>query len=355
MQVNALGPVPVKGLAEPVEVYELVGRQRRPHAPAGRRRAGLTRFVGATAELDTLRQALEQARRGHGQVVALVGEPGVGQVAPGLGVHPLAPHAGLADPGERARSRTARPPRTSRSSSCSSATSGSRTGRRAHDPREGDGQAADPGPGAGGQLSRRCSRCSMCPAEDSAWQTLDPRSGASAPSTRCKRLLLRESQVQPLLLVFEDLHWIDAETQALLDSLVESLPTARAAAAGQLPPGVPARLGQQDLLHPAADRSAAAPDERRRAARGAARRRTRARRRSSRCSLRDRGQPVLPRRERPHAGGDRRRWSGSAGRYRLARRPLDGFRCPATVQAVLAARIDRLTAGGQTACSRWRR
>jgi predicted ATPase len=39
-------------------------------------------------------------------------------------------------------------------------------------------------------------------------------------------VLLRESQVQPLLLVFEDLHWIDAETQALLDSLVESLPTA---------------------------------------------------------------------------------------------------------------------------------
>jgi len=40
-------------------------------------------------------------------------------------------------------------------------------------------------------------------------------------------LLLRESQVQPLLLVFEDLHWLDAETQALLDSLVGSLPTAR--------------------------------------------------------------------------------------------------------------------------------
>ena len=40
-------------------------------------------------------------------------------------------------------------------------------------------------------------------------------------------MLLRESHVQPLLLVFEDLHWIDSETQALLDSLVESLPTAR--------------------------------------------------------------------------------------------------------------------------------
>ena len=40
-------------------------------------------------------------------------------------------------------------------------------------------------------------------------------------------MLLRESQVQPLVLVFEDLHWIDTETQALLDSLVESLPTTR--------------------------------------------------------------------------------------------------------------------------------
>jgi predicted ATPase len=40
-------------------------------------------------------------------------------------------------------------------------------------------------------------------------------------------VLLHESQVQPLLLIFEDLHWLDAETQALLNNLVESLPTAR--------------------------------------------------------------------------------------------------------------------------------
>jgi predicted ATPase len=42
-----------------------------------------------------------------------------------------------------------------------------------------------------------------------------------------RRLLLRESQVQPLLVVFEDLHWIDAETQSALERLVESLPAAR--------------------------------------------------------------------------------------------------------------------------------
>src|SRR5262245_31511613 len=51
--------------------------------------------------------------------------------------------------------------------------------------------------------------------------------GASARSTRSSRVLLRESQVQPLVVVFEDLHWIDAETQALLDSLIECLPTVR--------------------------------------------------------------------------------------------------------------------------------
>src|SRR5439155_26171548 len=36
-----------------------------------------------------------------------------------------------------------------------------------------------------------------------------------------------ESQEHPLLLICEDLHWIDSETQALLDSLVESLSTVR--------------------------------------------------------------------------------------------------------------------------------
>src|SRR4029453_8340787 len=41
-----------------------------------------------------------------------------------------------------------------------------------------------------------------------------------------KRLLLRESRVQPLLLVVEDLHWIDGESQSVLDSMVESLPAA---------------------------------------------------------------------------------------------------------------------------------
>ena len=65
------------------------------------------------------------------------------------------------------------------------------------------------------------------PVEDAAWATFDPRQRRVATLDAVRRLLLRESQKQPLMLVFEDLHWIDAETQALLDGLIEALPTAR--------------------------------------------------------------------------------------------------------------------------------
>src|SRR5262245_61312953 len=79
VQVKALGPVAVKGLADPVEVFELVGAgstRTRLQAFATR---GLTRFVGRQAELEALRQALERAGSSHGQVLAVIGEPGVGK------------------------------------------------------------------------------------------------------------------------------------------------------------------------------------------------------------------------------------------------------------------------------------
>src|SRR2546427_1682792 len=72
VQVQALGPVPVKGLVEPVEVFELVGAsgiRRRLQAAAVR---GFTPFVGRQQELEALHQALVRAQTGHGQVIALV-------------------------------------------------------------------------------------------------------------------------------------------------------------------------------------------------------------------------------------------------------------------------------------------
>src|SRR5439155_25683126 len=79
VQVHPLGPVPVKGVDEAVEVFELVGAsaiRRRLQAAVAR---GLTRFVGRQTELAALHQALERAGAGHGQVVALLGEAGVGK------------------------------------------------------------------------------------------------------------------------------------------------------------------------------------------------------------------------------------------------------------------------------------
>ncbi len=65
------------------------------------------------------------------------------------------------------------------------------------------------------------------PVDEPAWQSLDPPQRRQRTLDAIKRLLVRESQIRPLLLVFEDLHWIDSETQVVLDVLVESLPAAR--------------------------------------------------------------------------------------------------------------------------------
>ncbi len=96
VHAKALGPMTVKGLSEPVDVYEVTGSgavRSRLQAAAARR------FVGRDAELAQLRRALEQARQGRGQVVAIVGEPGVGKsrlvflhsLLPGLESRPARP------------------------------------------------------------------------------------------------------------------------------------------------------------------------------------------------------------------------------------------------------------------------
>jgi hypothetical protein len=79
IEVKPLGPVPVKGMPEPVEIFELVRTEQvhsRLEASAAR---GLTPFVGRESEVDSLHQAMARAAAGHGQIVAVSGEPGVGK------------------------------------------------------------------------------------------------------------------------------------------------------------------------------------------------------------------------------------------------------------------------------------
>jgi len=65
------------------------------------------------------------------------------------------------------------------------------------------------------------------PIDEPQWQALDPPQRRQRLMDAIKHLLLRESQVQPLFLIVENLHWIDGETQVFLDSFVESLPATR--------------------------------------------------------------------------------------------------------------------------------
>src|SRR5262249_5106772 len=76
---KSLGPTTVKGVSEPVNVVEVTGLgPLRTRLQVSERR-GLTKFVGRQAELEQMRHALELACQGHGQIVAAIGEPGVGK------------------------------------------------------------------------------------------------------------------------------------------------------------------------------------------------------------------------------------------------------------------------------------
>jgi class 3 adenylate cyclase/tetratricopeptide (TPR) repeat protein len=226
VEVNALGQFPVKGLTEPVEVFELVGASAirgRLQASAAR---GLTRFVGRQQELTTLQQALERAGVGHGQVVTVIGEAGLGKSrlayefvhshhTPGwLVLESASVSYGKATPyfliidllrrychiEEHDDARTIRAKVT--------------------------GQLLTLDEALQDTVPALLSLLDALP-EASPFVQLDPPQRRQRTLEALKRVFVRESQVQPLLLVFEDVHWIDSETQAVLNSLVESLPTAR--------------------------------------------------------------------------------------------------------------------------------
>ncbi len=226
VQVKPLGPVPVRGLEAPIEVYEMIGAgpvRRRLEAAAVR---GLTRFVGRQTELEALRQAQDQARSGHGQLVAVVGEPGVGKSRlfwEFIRSHRTSGWLILESGSVSYGKATAYLPVIDLLKSYFQI-EGRDDQRRIREKVTGKlltlDKALEP------LLSAFLALLDV-PVEESQWQDLDPSQRRQQTLDAVKRLLLRESQVQPLCLVFEDLHWIDSETQAFLDSLVESLPTAQ--------------------------------------------------------------------------------------------------------------------------------
>ena len=215
VQVNPLGPVPVKGLSEPVDVYEVMGAgpvRTRLQASAAR---GLTRFVGRDAEMEGLRQAIEKAGGGRGQVVALVGEPGVGKSRLVYEfTHSHRVHGWLILQSSSVSYGKATPylPVIDLLKSYFQIEDRDDV-RRIREKVTGKLLTLDRALET--TLSAFLSLLDV-PVEDRGWQNLDPPQRRGRTLEAIKRLLLRESQEQPFLVVFEDLHWIDSETQAIL-------------------------------------------------------------------------------------------------------------------------------------------
>jgi len=226
VRVTSLGPVPVKGIAEPVEVFDLVG------AGAARTRLdvaawrGLTRFVGRDAELEQIGHALDLAGQTHGQVVAVVGEPGVGksrlfwELTHSHRVHGwLILETASLSYGKA----TAYLPLIEllRRYFVIDSRDDSRKIREKI-----TGKILTLSPALAVDVPALLALFDV-PLDEAGWQGLDPLQRRQQTLDAVKRVLLRESEVQPLVVVVEDLHWIDGETQLLLDRLVESLPAAR--------------------------------------------------------------------------------------------------------------------------------
>ena len=338
---KSLGPVPVKGLAAPVTIFELAGpgpiRSRLQLAAA----RGLSRFVGREVELADLSAAMEQAGSGHGQIVAMVGEPGVGKSR-------LVREFTLGHlPAEwRILEAFATP------FDASAAYLPTVSLLRGYfDIQEWDdvrairdmvtGALLDLDPALLGALPALLTLLGV-PVEDPAWQGLDPRQRRRRTLEAVRRLFVRESQRRPLCLVIEDLHWIDPEEQAVLDALVESLPAARILLLVTYRPEYEHTWGRksyyaqvavhrlshgtaEELLH---DLLGGRPEMRSLHAR---------------LIERTEGNPFFLEESVRHLV-ETGVLTGERGSYQLARAAVS-VEVPATIQALLGARIDRLRLG----------
>ena len=220
ISARSLGDISVKGISTPVKTYLLQGRVEQRSRWAARVARGLSPFVGRRQEAETLRKALEQAHSGAGNLVAVVGGPGIGKSrlirrflesdvfeswsAIEISAFPDGMNASYQPISRMLRGWFAIGEQEAKSGIAAKI----RDRIRAVDATL---EASLPAMHALLDLS----------VEDPEWQQLGPPQRRQRIIDLIRQIVVRRAQARPLLLFFEDLHWADAETLAVLDSLVE--------------------------------------------------------------------------------------------------------------------------------------
>jgi transcriptional regulator with AAA-type ATPase domain/tetratricopeptide (TPR) repeat protein len=313
-------------------VYRLTGQERRGLALWG----AMTPFVGRAEELEILRSRLTLAQGGRGQLVAVVGEAGVGKSRL---IHELARAQRL--PGWRVLEATAL--------SYGQAMSylpviALLKGYFALQDRDDVREMREKVTGKLLTLDRTLEPTLTAlldlldvPVHDGAWRTLDPGQRRQRTLDGLKRLLLREAREQPLLLIVEDLHWIDNETKALLDGVADSLGSGRLLLLVTYRPEYShawsgkTYYSEVGLNALSADRAGELLEALLGEDPGLA---------SLKQMLVKRGNPFFLE-ETVRTLVETKALTGERGRYRLTQ-PIQTIQVPPTVHAMLAARIDRL-------------
>jgi class 3 adenylate cyclase len=222
---RSLGETRVKGVSEPLNVYEVLGVSplRTKLQVAARR--GLAQFVGRWTELVQLQRALTLAKREQGQIVGVMGEPGVGKSRLVREFKLLSQKdCLLLETFSFAHSKAfAYLPLIELLKEYFYLTpqddEQSRTEKITHKVSALDPSLEDTLPYLLFLLGL---------AEPSSpLQQMDPQVRRKRTLEAIKRLLLRESLNQPVILIFEDLQWLDEGTEAFLDLFDEGIASAR--------------------------------------------------------------------------------------------------------------------------------
>ncbi len=224
-QLKSLGPTRIKGVSDPVNVYEVTGLgplRTRLQRSAGR---GLSKFVGRQAEMESLKRAAEQAKAGHGQIVAAMAEAGVGKSRLMFEFKAVSQSGWTvleAFSVSHGKASAFLPVIDLLYSYLEISSEDDARKRR----EKVNGKVLTLDRSLEDTLRYLYGLLGVTD-QNNQQAEIEAQTRKRRALDAIKRILLRESLNQPLIVIFEDLHWVDNESQAFLNLLADCIGTAR--------------------------------------------------------------------------------------------------------------------------------